>query len=425
MIPDAVEWLSQQGADADLLAFVSGGFARSNPPEHLGLAVSGGSDSMAMLHLTARAAPHFGWRIAAVTVDHRLRPEAAEEAAFVARTCAGLGVPHTTLAWEDHPASGNLMEQAARARYGLIADWAHGRGIGHVMVAHTADDQAETFLMGLSREAGLGGLSGMRPAWMSEGIRFHRPLLRVSRADLRAYLTRHGLDWRDDPSNANDRYTRVRARRALAALKPLGITVDRLAGTIDNLQKALRVVRQATAETYHRIGDEGAGVITLDREGLAGTDPEMVRLLLVAAIQWVTGTGHPPRADAVFRVQLAIEEGRDATLGGCRVRVSDTAIRIAREPKAVAGLSSPTTAPWDTRWHLDGPHAPDLHIAALGAAGLRLCPGWRDTGLTRDTLLVTPAVWRGEVLIAAALAGRAEGWTATLRPTFASFLQSH
>ncbi len=390
-----------------------------------GLAVSGGSDSMAMLHLMARAAPHSGWRVEAATVDHRLRPEAEEEAGFVAQVCAGLGVPHETLVWEDHPQTGNLMQAASRARYRLMAEWAKGRGIGHVAVAHTADDQAETFLIGLARAAGLDGLAGMRRSWTEGGVTFHRPFLHQTRAELRGYLTRHGPEWREDPSNDNDRYTRVKARRALKALKPLGITVDRLASSIHHLHMALGVVRGATAEAFEKVGREEAGAIVLDRKAFRHLDPELCRRLLVAALRWLSGSDHPPRAEALFRVWEAIRQRRDATLSGCRIRVTDTEIRIAREPRAVAALTCPTTAPWDSRWHLDGPHAEGLEIRALGAEGLRLCPHWRDTGLPRDALLVTPAVWRDGTLIAAPLAGRPEGWSAQLRPSFAGFLHSH
>lgn len=424
-------WLAEQGEDASLLFRAQSCFDLFRPrpevrgPEVVGLAVSGGSDSMAMLHLMARAAPHAGWRIRAVTVDHRLRSEAAEEAAFVARVCGGLGVPHDTLVWQDHPGTGNLMQIAARARYALMADWARGHGIGHIAVAHTADDQAETFLMGLSRGSGLEGLAGMRREWDEGGIRFHRPLLAASRDELRACLARNGQDWRDDPSNDNDRYTRVKARRVLKALAPLGITADRLNATIHNLHMALGVVQGATAEAFRRIGQEGAGAIALDRAEFGRLGPELARRLLVAAIRWLSGADHPPRAEAVFRVGLAIRAGRDTTLGGCRIRVTDDWVRLMREPKAVAGLSSPTTAAWDTRWHLHGPHAPGLEIRALGAAGLRQCPDWRATGLWRDAAVVTPAVWQGDVLVAAPLAGLSNGFSAETRPSFTASLLAH
>jgi tRNA(Ile)-lysidine synthase len=108
------------------------------------------------------------------------------------------------------------------------------------------------------------------------------------------------------------------------------------------------------------------------------------------------------------------------------VTVSDMTVRVAREHAAVAGLRGPTDAPWDRRWHLAGPHAPDLELRALGEA-VRDCPDWRATGLPRATLLASPAVWRGAALVAAPVAGLANGWTADTggAADFAAFLISH
>ncbi len=105
--------------------------------------------------------------------------------------------------------------------------------------------------------------------------------------------------------------------------------------------------------------------------------------------------------------------------------MGETEIRIAREPKAVAGLESPTDAIWDGRWRLSGPHKADLRIRALGTEGLRKCPDWRETGHSRAALLVSPAIWRGETLISAPLAGLESGWTAEIVAGFASFILSH
>lgn len=390
-----------------------------------GLAVSGGSDSMAMLHLMARAAPHCDVTLEVATVDHRLRPEAAEEAAFVSETCRALGLKHDTLIWDDHPETGNLMQEASRARYALLAGWARDNAIPQVLLAHTADDQAETFLIGLSRAAGLDGLSGMRRDWEEGGVTFRRPFLMQSREELRAYLIHHGLTWRDDPSNENTRYTRVKARRALKALKPLGITVERLNTTIHNLSMVQSLVTRALSETFDRIGGEAAGGLILNARDFRRLGPEMQRRLLVAAIRWLSGARHPPRAEAVDRLQHALWERRAATLGGCRFRCTGDALHITREPRAVQD-SCPTDQIWDHRWKLTGPDAPDLEIRALGTGGLRLCKAWRETGHPREALIVSPAVWRGETLVAAPLACPEPGeWQASLSPSFGSFILSH
>ncbi|MCB2123065.1 MAG: tRNA lysidine(34) synthetase TilS, partial [Rhodobacteraceae bacterium] len=137
---------------ADLRDFLAPG--RS---DRLGVAVSGGSDSTALLCLLADLRGTGGPDLAAVTVDHGLRPEAAGEARSVAALCARLGVSHTICRWDGWDGTGNLPDQARRARQNLIAGWASGLGIGAVALAHTRDDQAETVLLRLARGSGVDG----------------------------------------------------------------------------------------------------------------------------------------------------------------------------------------------------------------------------------------------------------------------------
>jgi tRNA(Ile)-lysidine synthase len=99
-------------------------------------------------------------------------------------------------------------------------------------------------------------------------------------------------------------------------------------------------------------------------------------------------------------------------------------LRIGREPKAVAGLTAAVGAAWDGRWRLVGPDLPGAEVRALGAAGLAECPDWRGTGLRRETLLTTPALWAGRRLIAAPQAGRPERWRAEALKTRQDFLAS-
>lgn len=382
--------------------------------------VSGGGDSMALLHLLHRV----GWQVKALTIDHGLRAEARDEAAMVAAFCAKLGVPHQTSLWHHSDTSGNLMDQARRARYRLAADWAQSRGIAHVVVGHTADDQAETFLIGLSRQAGLDGLSGMRSVWNEGGVTFSRPLLSVPRGDLRDYLRRNGVGWVDDPTNDDDSYTRVKARKAVVALRALGITAEALAAVSDNLDMARSaILRQVQAAALCVV--EGAdGTLCLLRADYDGLPMEIQRRLLIAALRWISGAEYPPREKALMGVQWAIATRKDATAGGCRFRCQGGVIRILREAKAV-GEAVDLGQLWDGRWRVTGPGGAGFEVRALGAEGLRACKTWRATGISRDALVVSPAVWRGDALIAAPLAGFAQGYDAKIDTSFNSFLLSH
>ena len=201
--------------------------------EVVAVAVSGGPDSLALL-LLAHAA--FGPpRVAALTVDHRLRPEAAAEAAQVAGIAAGLGVRHATLSWDDPKPAGNLQAAARTARYALMGRWCADHGVGWLMTAHHRGDVAETLLLRLARGAGLAGLAGPRARRvLRPGGELLRPLLDVDPAALAAVVADAGLTALDDPSNHAARFDRTRARALLArtgwlALARLGAAAAHLA----------------------------------------------------------------------------------------------------------------------------------------------------------------------------------------------------
>lgn len=389
----------------------------------VGVAVSGGGDSMALLHMLADAAPHCGFTVEAATVDHRLRPEAEAEAAFVAGVCRARGLRHETLVWQAHPKSGNLMQAASEARRKLLADWALSRGLARVAMAHTLDDQAEGFLMALGRGTGLDGLCGMRRDWQEHGISFVRPLLGNSRTALRDYLERHGLEWREDPTNEDDRFARSRARKAMAVLAPLGIVPDRLNETMKNLADVRALLDQSLASFAERSVTLSGGALVLRRAQYLDLPFELRRRLLVAMIRWMSGARHPPRSEQVFALSMNIRDEGASMLGGCRFINDGKSIVVLREAAAVA-QRVPTGTIWDHRWQVDSPFEPGQEIGALGAEGLRQCPDWRSTGLPRQVLEVTPGVWLGNTLIAAPCAGFGPA-TATCAPSFHAFLLSH
>lgn len=385
--------------------------AALGPVDHpLGLAVSGGGDSVALLLLAVDA----GLQVRAVTVDHGLRPEAAAEAAWVGRLCAGLGVPHDTLQWQGWDGAGNLQDQARRARLSLIADWAKVAGLGAVALGHTQDDQAETVLMRLARRAGVDGLSAMSAQRRAQGMIWLRPLLSVSRDDLRTYLRARGQEWIEDPSNDALRFDRVKARRALVHLAPLGITPEVLAGVADQMRMARSALGHQTEAAARQIAHLEGGDVVMDRAGFQGLPDEIRRRLLVGALGWVGSAEYGPRAASVQALLSAVDAGRGGTLAGCRVSLRARALRVTREWQAVRGMVAAPGQLWDRRWQVSGPDFNGLDVRALGEAGLSAVGDWRKSGLPRASLLASPSVWRAEVLIAAPLVAGTAGWTAEL-----------
>jgi tRNA(Ile)-lysidine synthase len=296
-----------------------------------------------------------GLSVAAVTVDHGLRPEAAAEAAWVAALCRDLGVPHDIPRWQGWDGAGNLQDQARRARLSLIANWAKGRGIGFVALGHTQDDQAETVLMRLARSAGVDGLSAMAARRAHLGVVWLRPLLGVSRAALRDDLRSRGQGWIDDPSNDALRFDRVKARHVLAALGPLGVDAGVLAGVAARMAEAREALAEETLAAAQALARVQLGDVVIDRAGFLALPAEIRRRLLVGALVWVASAEYGPRAEPVQALLAAIARGRGGTLGGCRVLCGPKTLRITREAKAVAEIIASVGGVWDGRWRITGP----------------------------------------------------------------------
>lgn len=384
-------------------------------PAKLGVALSGGGDSTALAVMMAEYA-HIP--VEAVTVNHGLRPEAAEEAAKAAELCASLGMRHETVNWSGWSGAGNLQDAARQARVALISDWAARRGIGIVALGHTQDDQAETFLMRLARGSGVDGLAAMAQRRTQNGIIWIRPLLGYQRQELREFLRARGLDWSDDPSNEDERFDRIKARKVLKNLEELGVSTDTLAGTATRMHSVRAVLEadtQAAAKTLSRATQ--AGDVEIDTAGFHDLPLELRQRLLAHALKWVSSSPYRPRLKALERLMASISDGRRDVLAGCIVTpLKAGRIRIGREPATVAGLTAKVSEIWDNRWAVE-PARPrdDVEIRTLGEAGLALCPDWRETGVSRESLIATPSVWEKGVLIAAPLAGWPQGWSCRLK----------
>lgn len=399
--------------------------ARAFAPEVLdrvGVAVSGGGDSMALLYLAHAASKQGGPDVCAVTVDHGLRPEAAAEAAMVADVCKSLGVPHTTLKWLDWDGHGNLQAAARTARYRLISDWAAQNDISGVLLGHTMDDVAETYLMRLSRKAGVDGLALMDQQFVRSGLRWARPLTQVSRADLRTYLRDQNATWVEDPSNDDVDFDRVRVRKAMVQLETVGIDAQ----TLHHASHAARQAREAL--DFYTVQEVNRWVVS-DRGDLIfpkkpDVPDEMLRRIKSKALQWLGRLDYPPRQSSLTHLETGLALDGRATVAGCLVSVEGNNIRLTREANAVKMMTCETDQIWDGRWELDGPHDPALEIRYLGD-GIKQCPDWRESGLPRASLMASPAVWRKSELIAAPLAGLSNGWAARIVANFHSSLVTH
>jgi tRNA(Ile)-lysidine synthase len=312
---------------------------------------------MALLALAAdhaRAAGYAG--VIAATVDHGLRPEAADEALRVARACAALGIEHETLRWIRDVSAPVGQERARLARHALLADWARRRGIAHVALGHTRDDRIETFLMRARQGSGWYGLAGPMPtapspAWPEgEGVTLVRPLLAFGREELRTELGEREIAWIDDPTNANTRFERVRMRTLAAAMT----TEQR--GRIVAIMDRLAILRTSVqAQAYGLLSElqpaaNGEQAIALSVQDRAGV--EAWRRFIEAMVMAAGQSAAPPRTDALARLVERIAAGdpalaRGVTLGGALIRVRKGGMLAFVQAPPRRGEAAPGAPAWN------------------------------------------------------------------------------
>lgn len=350
-------------------------FAPYEETPQLAVAVSGGADSLALALLADRWARAQGGGITALTVDHRLRHEAADEAAAVAAWLGRRGIAHTVLLRAGPLPRGAVQAAARFARYQLLEDWCAAHGVLHLLTAHHRDDQAETLLLRLARGSGLNGLAGMAALVEHGACRVLRPLLAIEPARLKATLGAEGQSWIDDPSNFDPAYARVRLRSAAAILGAAGLVPGRLAATARHLARARATLETGVAELMAAsVVVDAAGFAMLDAARLVVAPRELALRALGAIVATVGGTSYPPRFAGLSRLHAALTATLRSgqTLGGCRILPRRNQILVCREPHAVAPpVAAPpgATVRWDGRFvlRLDRDAPAGLALGALGA----------------------------------------------------------
>jgi tRNA(Ile)-lysidine synthase len=303
-------------------------------------ALSGGADSVALLHALSIEGRARGLRLLAAHLDHGLRESSSDDAAFCRALCAAWDVPFraaradvAALARRD----GGGIEQAARlARHAFLRRVREEDGALAVALAHTRDDQAETVLLRLLRGSGRRGLGAMRAR--TRGL--WRPLLAVSRADVVAHLVAHGLEWREDPSNRDLRFARNRVRHELLPYlethfnprvrTTLARSADVLAGESEALDRAAaRLVRRA------RLHDPGGPA--LSRAVLRAAPPAVAALAVRRLLADAGGT----RDVGASQVRRLLGLVNVPAASGRRLPLPDDRVALVRFDRLVIARAAP------------------------------------------------------------------------------------
>ncbi|MDZ4380216.1 MAG: tRNA lysidine(34) synthetase TilS [Parvibaculum sp.] len=391
-----------------------------DPGRSVAVAFSGGPDSLALLVLAARwAARRKNTVLHAFTVDHGLRAASGREAKEAARLSAALGVPHRILKWKGEKPSTGIQAAAREARYGLLFAACRDVGANDLLVAHHLEDQAETFLLRLSRGSGIDGLAAMpasRPLRDDDrALRLLRPLLDLPRARLLATVAKSRLTPIQDPSNENERFDRVKARKALSILAPLGLDAARLARTAAQMGRAREALEAETARLLAGQASYSAfGFAEMKAEALIGAPAEIGLRALAALIRAAGGGRYAPRLVQLEAVHAAIGAGalgRGRTLGGVKLALKGGILIVSREVAAAQGaapllLRQGEEGIWDGRFRLRLDRAPRgrrFEVRALGSEGLAALRA-TQTGLPEvpsAILQALPGLWLSDKLAAA------------------------
>jgi tRNA(Ile)-lysidine synthase len=349
----------------------------------LAVALSGGGDSLALLHLAKTWADRAGRALIALTVDHGLQAASEGWSRFAAERAARLGVPHRVLPWLGAKPQRGLPAAARAARHALLADAARSVGARVILMGHTADDLLEAETM---RAAGASAASprawSPSPAWpQGRGVFVLRPLLDHRRAGLRALLRDVGETWIEDPANDDPRFARALARRRLAHRVATPPTVVEARPRWPGLDAV-------------RMG--AAGELTAPRVVLVAADPPEARRVIGALALCAGGTMRPPAAASLARIaeRLGRDERFTASLAGARIEAAGENVRFCREAGEWArrGFQSAPlpvgTSVFDGRFELraavDG-----LRVDGLRGRAARLAPE------VRARLSGVPAAARG------------------------------
>ncbi len=294
--------------------------------EKLAVAVSGGVDSVCLLHWLSQLRKDF----ICLHVNHGLRKNAEVETQYVKDLCKELGVRCQTFYWlGEKPVSG--LEAAAReARYKMMTDFCKDNGITTLLVAHHADDQIETFLMNLGRGSGLYGLSAMRAVSWRNGIKIIRPLLKVYRKEIKKYCDENKIKYFMDEMNEDPHYTRVKIRQNRHLLNDaLGISDDRILLAIENLGRIRDTLDEETEKNVSQVLEDRRAVFS--DSFLFDQAPDVRLKFLGTLIQRIGGDEYQPRLNSLSNALDKLHADCKFTLGHCTIRRLGQRILIVPE----------------------------------------------------------------------------------------------
>lgn len=348
---------------------------------HVSVAVSGGSDSLALAWLLNRWCTKFGITLTALTVDHQLRENSKEEALRVSSWLKAWGIMHVVLPWRGKKRATRIQELARIARYNLMLGWCLDNNVKYLFLGHHQEDQAETFLLRAAMGSGTDGLACMRAETISKGVHLIRPLLHVPRQRLKETLMAISQEWLEDPTNSDPAFDRTVMRKLSKDLDCYGVGPGKLASVADKFGQLRFHLEELTLLAIKRgVSLHPTGWAELGKSFFVGLPDEIAKRVLINILKCIGGLPYPPRS---LRLERAIrhiksnEAFSTITLAGCIIRQSKDEIVIFREvgrsPSYVPVLNSGEQV-WQGVFKCrnelaQGPFVGSLFLGALGERG--------------------------------------------------------
>ena len=303
----------------------------SSSVRNIAIAVSGGADSLALAHLLNQkiSSDLRHVKLHVLTVDHGLRPEASGEAEHVGNIVSSWeNATHQILKWDGRSAETGIQEKARNARYDLMREYCEQHGIKFLFLGHHGGDQFETFFIRLSAGSGPEGLGCMAPVSVQNGLNLCRPLLYQSHEGLVSYCQREDIAWCEDPSNEDDKYERVRYRKAYEVLSSEGLSYKRLNKTLERIRQMTESAHVFSNEKYDELLiKKETDRILFNLECIKALPLDTVCRIVKRAIEELSDErGYGPRTEKTEILTKDLLEGkgfRKRTLGKCIFEVLD------------------------------------------------------------------------------------------------------
>lgn len=309
------------------------------------VALSGGSDSLALTLLSNNWAASNGKEIIALTVDHNLRKGSAKEAKQVQLWMNKRNIPHEILSYKGEIPSSNIEAIAREYRYKLLLDYCKKNKIKYLLIGHNADEQTETFFLNLSRGSGVYGLCGMAEISEMDKVKILRPLLDFTKEEIKAYLKTQKQKWVEDESNKDSKYKRVRIRNIKKLLDNLELSNERIRNTISNMNRVREAINYFQEELLKQATLEKTSDSYLLNIDLLKAYPEEITIRTLSNIlKSISKQSYPARMESLSKLYSAIMNDRVSggiTLSLCKISVNkNNNLLIEKESTRIKKITS-------------------------------------------------------------------------------------